>query len=355
MPRDRPPAGLTNAPDASFYRSYDAAFTGTRPKLRLGDPGIDVQWMRRRLWGSLVAGTWSGFVLPLIGLGLMSHWGPFGRLDSWQLETFGSNSLILLAILFFPLIFVPRVITAVMPINRSTPFLLGMRQAYDRDWGPKIEGYADSPSHFRKVRRACLVVTIVGVTAIVVAIAYGVYDASRPRAPLPQLSLARLADPSAPLPSAARVIGAVPDLSQRWNYHYNVRQDIHHDVYYPLRAPGERADVPAKVVELDQTSPQSEVASWNMVNAPGPREGTLSVMGDWEAGEMQHAGVKLAAHVTLLTREQLHGKMPDQGMTGFFIGLFGFVATLLGGALYWSFGRAAKLAAARPRGDFNRI
>jgi hypothetical protein len=305
---------------------------------------------------ALSRGSWYAFLLPVLGIGLISHWGIFGRIDSWQLATFGSENIILLAVLFSPLMFIPRLVTAILLIDQSTPFLLGMRQASDADWGPKVEWRTVAASRLRAIQRACLIVAGIGLASLIFAVSRGVYDAGLPRPPLPRMSLARLADPSVPLPAAARIVGAAPDLSKRWNYDFRVRQDLRHDVYYALRAPGASAETPAAVVEVDQTSPQNDVKPSNMVDAPGSREGTLSILGDWEAGEIRRAGVRLAPHVTLLTREQLDGKTPDpQETPNVLFGIFGFVGLIMGIALWWSFGRAARLAEARVSGDFTKV
>lgn len=356
MRPDRSLTGSDKAAEPSPYRYYGAAFAGTRPTLRLGDPGIDAHWIRRRRWGAIVAACWGTFLLPLIGIALMSHWGVFGRIDSWQLATFGSENIIFLVILCMPLMFLPKIVTAVFPIDQSTPFLLGMRQAFDDKWGPKVLGKPPAPARFYKARRVLMTIAGVGIAMMIFGIGREVHNANATRPPLPEIPLARLANLPAPLPAAARVTDAIPDLSARWNYDYRIRYDNHHDVYYPLRSPGSPATLSATVVEVDQTDPDDDVSRWNMVNAPGPREGALSDLDLWKRAEMQRAGVKLAPHVILLTRQQLHGTMPSPEETlDVMMGLFGFVTFFMGGVMAWSFGRAARLAAARTSGDFTKV
>ena len=66
-----------------------------------------------------------------------------------------------------------------------------------------------------------------------------------------------------------------------------------------------------RLVELDPTSPQYAPAVWNSVDAPGPREGTLSPLDDWTADRLRAAGFKLADTVIVLERKQLNGRSPD--------------------------------------------
>lgn len=330
------------------YRRFDRSFTGTRPRLRLGDPGIDARWIKRRRWGAVVATGWF-VLLPLgLGTGFMSHWGVFGQLDSWQLDTFGSGSVILLTLLFMPLMFVPHLVTRAATVDGSTPFLIGMRQAFDNDWGPRVEGPPGATSTFRTAQRVALGVAAIGAAVLTFAIWKGFRDAATPHAPLPDVTFAALVDPSAPLPDAARMVGVDADRSQQWSHDYRVRADTHHDVYYPLRPIGERADVPVALVELDQTSPQYEPKPWNSVDAPGPREGLPSVLGDWEAGELRRAGMTLAPRVIVLQRQQLDGRSPfPDPMDDLLYGMLGCVAMFTGSLCWWSFRRVERLRVAR--------
>ena len=138
----------------------------------------------------------------------------------------------------------------------------------------------------------------------------GFYDAHTPHAPLPEISAARLAAATDPLPYAVRLVGATADRSQGWEHLYRIRQSTYRDVYFPLRPPSAAPVAPAALIELDQTSPAYETALWNMVDPPGAREGLAERLDDWTANELRRAGVVLAPNVVLLKRQQLHGLDP---------------------------------------------
>ncbi|QYE36386.1 hypothetical protein KZX46_10940 [Polymorphobacter sp. PAMC 29334] len=276
----------------------------------------------------------------------MSRWGVFGAIDTWQLEVFGSNNVILLAMLSTPLIYVPLVIARPGRINGSTPMLLGMRQAFDNDFGPRIvsdpkKGLAT----LRTAQRIAFGVMAIGVVVVAAATVKWVHDARSPHARLPSVGYATLIDPATSLPEAATVKDVVADRSIQWAYDFTVRQDAHHDVYYPLRPLGQPATAPVALVERDQTSPQYDaMAVWNMVNAPGAREGVPAVLGTWKADQLRRAGFVLAPRVIVLTRQQLHGRSPDPDpFDNFPFVLVGIVALVLGGLFGLRFTRLRRL------------
>jgi len=299
--------------DATVYRRFGMAFEGSRPTVRLGDPGIDDAWLWRRRLGVAVATVWY-LAFPIVcAIGFISAWGPFGLVDTWQLETFGSNSVILLTILAMPLAFLPLAVARPRRIDGSTPFLLGMRQAFDAAWGPRVDrGEAARQAGLRTARRVTQAMTAVGAVGLVLFAWKGFHDAAAPHAPLPEIGCDRLVDPAFVPPRALRIVGAVADGSRRWARDYSVRQDVHHDVYVALRPVHGPAHARIALVELDRTSPQYDAhARWNMVDAPGAREGTTAVLDDWTADRLRAAGFRLAPHVVLLERRQLHGRNPD--------------------------------------------
>lgn len=330
------------------YRRFGADSTGTRPALRLGDPGIDAGWLRRYRWGAMGGAAWLVLLPVLLAVGFLSAWGPFGRIDSWQLDTFGSGSVILLVILFMPLAFVPLAAAHLLPVDASTPALLGIRQSFDTRWGPRVVGRpGDARARLRRLSRLAQGSAVVGAVTLAVFAGKGIHDADTPHPPLPRVGMASLADSGQPLPYAVRLTDAVADRSRTWEHRYRIRQDSHRDVYYPLRpaasAAGGATGGPAAIVELDQTNPQYEAARWNMVDPPGPREGVPELLDDWTAGELRRAGIALAPRVVVLRRQRLDGHDPrPDPLDDFVFALFGFAALFCGLVFWWAMARAAR-------------
>ena len=294
------------------YRRFGLAFAGTRPVLTLGDPGIDRAWMQRYRFGLIFAIVWYIAVPMLFLAGLISARGPFGWLDTWQLRTFGSNSVILLAIPFMPIAFLPMVVARSSRIDQGAPFRLGMRQAFDNKWGPRVStGPDEMPRRLRRTKRISGTVAAIGAVALAGFVAKGMHDATSPHAPLAEASHAVLTDPATSLPDAIRVTNVTADRSRQWAYDYRVRRDVHHDVYFALKPAGEATERAVSLVELDHTNPQYGAEIWNMIDAPGAREGMPHLLDDWTAEQLRHAGFRLAPHVVVLERRQLDGRNPN--------------------------------------------
>lgn len=316
--------------DASRFRRFGLDFTGTRPTIRLGDPGFDASWLRRYRAGSWLAVLWWGFMPMVLGIGLMSAWGPFGAIDAWQLDTFGSGNVILLVILAMPLLALPILAAKLLPVDDSRAFLIGVRQAFDNRWGPKlVNPKADPKRGAQRALVACRIVAGSGAALLCASVAWGVHDADSPHAPLVPMTRGALLAADGHLPHAARVTGLSADRVREWRYDYVVRRDSHLDVYYPLRGPGSSG--PADVIEVDRTFPQDAPAVYNMVDPPGPREGTLSAVDDWTADRLRAAGIAVAPHAVLLERRHLEGRDPDPDpMDAFMPGIVGFTMAFMG-------------------------
>ncbi|RZF65095.1 hypothetical protein EWE75_06865 [Sphingomonas populi] len=303
---------MTSAGTPDDYRRFGLAFTGTRPVLTLGDPGIDQAWMQRYRLGKIVAIVWYIAFPILLAAGLISARGPFGWLETWQLRTFGSNSVILLAIPFTPIAFLPLVVARMSRIDRGAPFRLGMRQAFDTTWGPRVSTGIDAlPRRLRLTKQIAGAVATIGAVALAGFVAKGVHDSSAPHAPLAEMSHAVLTDPATSLPDAIRVTKVTAERSPEWAHDYRVRQDVHRDVYFALRPAGEASARAVSLLEVDHTSPHYGEAIWNMIDPPGAREGVPQRLDDWTAEQLRRAGFRLAPHVVLLERRQLDGRNPN--------------------------------------------
>lgn len=292
------------------WRSYGPGFTGTRPVLREGDPGIDARWLRLRRVGEVGAALWVVLAPVLLVIGFASAWGPFGWVVTWQLQAFGFNNAVWLTVPLLPLAFLPFLVARVARIGVDTPFLLGMRQSFDARWGPRIEEEGGVRAVFRRRRRVARWFTAVGAATLAVFAGKGWRDATVPHAPLAAIGYAQLAESAVPLPPAVRLTGAVSDHSREWTHAYTVHRSARRDVYYPLRPIDSPADGPVALVEMSSTSPQYEVAAWNMVDPPGPREGVPALLDEWTARRLRAAGFPLAARVVVLERRDLNGRSP---------------------------------------------
>ncbi len=318
------------------WRRFDAAFTGPRPVLRQGDPGIDAAWLRRRRLGEIGAALWAVIVPVLLGMGFFSAWGPFGWAATWQLDVFGYNSAIWLTIPLLPLAFLPALVARVMRIGVDTPVLLGMRQSFDARWGPRIEEEGGVRAIFRRRRRIANWLTVVGAAALVIFAGKGWYDATLPHAPLTEVGYAQLTGTSGALPVAVRLAGAVADRSREWTHAYTVRRVTHQDVYYPLRPVGGAASGPVAIVEMSSISPQYDRAIWNMVDPPGPREGMPVPIDAWTAGRLRAAGFQLAPRVVVLERRQLNGRDPyPDPITDMVLAIIAASVTLVSALTWW--------------------
>ena len=317
------------------WRSYGLSFTGERPVLREGDPGIDARWLRLRRVGEVGAALWAVLVPVLLVIGFASAWGPFGWAATWQLRVFGFNNAVWLTIPLLPLAFLPILVARVARIGVDTPFLLGVRQSFDARWGPRIEEEGGARTIFRRRRRVARWVTAGGGVALAVFAGKGWHDATVPHAPLATVGYARLAA-AVPLPPAVRVTGAASDHSLEWTHAYTVRRSTRRDVYYPLRPAGGPAGGPVTVVEMSSTSPQYEVAVWNMVDPPGPREGVPALLDEWTAGRLRAAGFPLAPRVIVLERQDLNGRSPyPDPITAFVFAVIAGSVALVAALTWW--------------------
>lgn len=318
------------------WRNYGPAFTGTRPVLREGDLGIDARWLRRRRTGEVGAALWAVVVPVLLVTGFASAWGPFGWAATWQLRVFGFNNAVWLTIPLLPVAFLPVLVARVARIGMDTPFLLGMRQSFDASWGPRIEEKGGARAIFRGRRRVARWVTAGGVAALAVFAGKGWHDATMPHEPLPTVGYARLVDAAVPFPPAVRVAGAVPDHALEWTHTYTVRRSTRSDVYYPLRPVGSRAGGPVALVEMSSTSPQYEVAVWNMVDPPGPREGVPALLDEWTAGRLRASGFPLATRVVVIERRHLEGRSPyPDPITDFVFAVIAGSVALVAALVWW--------------------
>ena len=335
---------MTRAGAPDDYRRFDAAFSGTRPVLTLGDPGIDGAWMQRYRFGVTAAILWYIAFPMLMVAGLISARGPFGWLDTWQLRMFGSNSVILLAIPFMPIAFVPLMVARLSRIDRRAPFRLGMRQAFDNTWGPRVRTGPDAlPQRWRRTGRIAGAVAAIAAVALAGFVAKGMHDASVPHARLAEMSHAVLTEPLTALPDAVRVSGVTADRSREWAHDYRVRQDVHHDVYFALRPAAEANARAVSLLEVDHTSPQYGEAIWNMIDPPGAREGVPEQLDDWTAEQLRRAGFRLAPHVVVLERRQLDGRNPNPDpIDDILYGILAATATFSGLMTMWVAHRNAR-------------
>ncbi len=125
--------------------------------------------------------------------------------------------------------------------------------------------------------------------------------------PLPELTLAALAEPHPVLPAHARVAGATLRPEATWLYEYVIRRTLYRDAYIPLTGSGWQPGEPVAVLEEERT-----VAGEDAPPSAGPVEGGLARGGlpDWMMGELRRRGVAVVDDPVLLIRRDLGGVVP---------------------------------------------
>jgi hypothetical protein len=201
--------------------------------------------------------------------------------------------------------------------------------------GPRVEEKGGVRTILRRRRRGAQGFTTVGLAALAVFAGKGWHDSSVAHAPLPSVGYARLVA-AATLPPAIRLTGAVSDRSHEWTHTFTVRRSTRRDVYYPLRPASDPAGGPVTLVEMSSTSPQYEVAVWNMVDPPGLREGVPTLLDHWTAGRLRAAGFPLATRVVVLKRQRLNGRSPyPDPITDFVFAVIAGSVALVAALVWW--------------------
>ena len=312
--------------------------------MRLGDPGIDERWVRRRTLGTTAVVVWMLGTLAMLAIGTPMRLPPFGWIEAWQEATFGGTSPILAVLPFIPLVWAPKLALR-LPASADRPFLLGIQQACDTTAGPKFQPSNDAQ---RGTMRRSLAVSAaflaLGICAIVGGIVLAVEESNRPVAtPVPATYDQALASRGNGLP--LRIADATPS-DRTWLQIETVRGHTTRTAWRALRPSASHgSDV------LFQSTPmfQRDDGSLSALGKAGI--GRTRPMDDWIAERLRAAGFDVAPHPLEFETWTAGGDAFDAAMPGYLTALLGLVATVLAGAFTWRF---RLLAAAIPAGDAKR-
>lgn len=322
--RAAPPSSLTPAPPASAEPSPRA-------------------WA----WGQAVALVWylGGFAALMTAM--VMQVGPSAWAAAWQVRHWGSDSTTLGFLPGFALLLLPLVILRCLPRRAERPFLCGLQDAL---WPKQPVRRTALPreAELARLRRTRGVMAGLAGACVAVAAVAGWMSLrpgdQRPGSPLPVLTLPELTRPGAVLPGYARVVGAVPRPEEAWAHDYTIRTALYRDTYIPLIAPDWRPGDLVAAVQVDRR---------DLLGVPGPAEGTLSRgLPGWLLTAMREDGMKLVDAPVVLTRDTLHGTVPEPDGVGLVVAvLFGSTTGLTFGAIALGFHRAYRRLQARGTSD----
>ena len=266
---------------------------------------------------------------------------------AWQHRHLGSDSVTISFLPGFGLLLLPLFVARCLPRRADRPFLCGVQ---DTLWPSTRPRSAARPhdEQLARLRRIRGIMAGLGLGCIAAASILGALSLrpgdQRPGSPLPRLTMAELAAPDIILPDYAHLLDAIlqPDLA--WEHEYTIRATRYHDTYAPLTMPGWRQGDPVTVLQMDRRG---------MAGVPGAAEGSLShgVPG-WLVAAMRQNGMALADDPLVLTREALHGVVPEPEGVGVLLALvFGSATALTFGAIALGFHRAYRRLLARGTDD----
>ena len=165
----------------------------------------------------------------------------------------------------------------------------------------------------------------------------------RPGTPLPVITLTDATRPGAVLPTYVQLAGAVPRPESAWVHDYTIRATCYRDTYTPLASPDWRLGDPVAALQLDRR---------DLLGVPGPAEGVLSRgLPEWLLDAMRENGLPLVNAPLVLTRDTLHGTVPEPDGIGVLVAaMFGGTTGLTFGAIALGFHRAYRRLLARGTG-----
>ena len=294
-------------------------------------------------WGQAVALVWylGGFAALMAAMVMqigLSAWAA-----AWQVRHWGSDSTTLGFLPGFALLLLPLLILRCLPRRADRPFLCGLQDAL---WPKQPVRRTPRPreAELARLRRTRGVMAALAGACVVAAAVPGWLSLrpgdQRPGTPLPVLTLSEVTRPGAPLPGYARLAAAVPRPESAWAHDYTVRTTRYRDTYTPLTAPDWRPGDPVTALQVDRR---------DLLGVPGPAEGALSRgLPGWLLAAIREDGMKLADEPVVLTRDTLHGLVPEPDGVGLVVAvLFGGTTGLTFGAIALGFHRAYRRLLAR--------
>ena len=298
--------------------------------VRLGDPGIDAQWVRSRSIGVGLAVTWLIAATMALGFMAAASVGPVGWVEGWQTRSFGMSNPILAVLPFMLLPFAPA-LARFLPADSSRPLVLGIQQGFSPGLGPRFE-----PTVEMRVRHVAAggVVASAAVVAGLLAMAGGIAWAVRaPSIVGPRTSVTYDDVIHAPKSSAGdvEVSGAV-ERGPKWLQKTRVRGTINYSEWQVLAPP--TVSGPWQLVEKTAAGVDGEGRVH--LHARPTLVGRLYPLDGWTAARLREAGFDLAEHPVALERSSGdHGDSIKASMPGALVAMFGFVVVFLSGLFRW--------------------
>ena len=297
-------------------------------------------------WGQAVALVWylGGFLALLVGA--VMQVGPSAWAAAWQVRHLGSDSMTLGFVPGYALLLLPLVILRCLPRRPDRPFLCGLQDAL---WPKQPVHRTTLPreAELARLRRVRGVMVGLALACVVAAAVPGWLSLrlgdQRPGTPLPVLTLAEATLPGAVLPGYARLVGALPRPEAAWSHDYTIRAARYQDTYTPLTAPDWRPGDPVAALQVDRR---------DLLGLPGPEEGALSRgLPGWLMDVLRETGLPLVNAPLVLTRDTLHGTVPEpDGVGALVAAMFGGTTCLTFSAIAIGFHRAYRRLLARGAG-----
>ena len=295
-----------------------------RTTVRLGDPGIDERWMRRRTTGVALAIAW--LLATTLGIGIMTatKCGPPGWIQAWQLREYGGTNPLLAALPLMPLVFMPALAT-LMPTSLDRPMLLGMQQAFSRKREPRVAEKAsgrDGP-----VAYAMWMTLLAAGLATMAAGAGWAWWASS-RAPAAPVAVTHADVVAGRAPPGQVLVTDVVEGEARWIESTRLRTTSIHDEWRGLAPNGD--GLPLDLVEKIAVGVDGDGRA--RVYARKGTIGRVRRLDDWHADALRQKGFVLADRAWVLERSLGdEGDAMDAAGSGTILALVGLVLTYAGG------------------------
>ena len=315
-----------------------------RTTVRLGDPGIDARWVRRRKLGTTAVVVWMLGTMALLAIGTPMRLPPVGWIEAWQEATFGGTSPILAVLPLIPLVWAPKLALR-LPARADRPFLLGIQQACDTGAGPRFMPSDDAQrGAMHRALTISAAILALCVCAIVAGIVLAIAESDRPAATPIRVTYVKALVSHGDGPPL-RIADAGPS-REYWLQVETVRGHTTRTAWRAIRPIGGRGR--DRLFQSTWTS-QRDDGTLEPIGQSGV--GRVRPMDDWIAGELRAAGFDVAPHPLQLDTWTADGDSFDAALPGYLTAMIGLVGTILAGAFTWRFRR---LAAAIPDGNAKR-
>lgn len=308
-----------------------------RAVVRMGDPGIDAGWVRRRSLGGTLALVW--LVGTTIGVGAMAAGavGPIGWIEGWQLRATGTASPVIAALPFMVLPFAP-VLARLFATDVRRPLLLGVQQAFSPTSGPRFEPTSGMRARrIATMRAIATVVLVAGLLAMAAGIAWSWHASSAPVPPpvaVPYGDVIRGRAPAGPV-----LVTGAEQRSQGWLEAVRVRGSTVRSLWRVLLPPGDAG----RVALVEKIAVGEDDAGRLRPYVRPTLSGRIAPLDDWTAARLREQGFALTDRPFVLERSMGdQGDAVDASSSGMLLAMFGSVAIFMGAITRWQAGRLAR-------------